>query len=161
VIDPLGGSYYVEWLTEQMEEEAYKYFDRIEAAGGLLRAIKSGYLQREIAENSYRLSKRVEEGKDHVVGVNKYSKEEKEPIEFLKINFEAQKRQVKRLAAVRRERNDARVKAALAKMAKAFENEDANSIYPMLEAVTQYATLGEIVDTGRKTWGTFKEPMLL
>jgi methylmalonyl-CoA mutase N-terminal domain/subunit len=161
VIDPLGGSYYVEWLTEQMEEEAYKYFDRIEAAGGLLKAIKTGYLQREIAENSYRLSKRVEEGKDHVVGVNKYAKEEKEPIEFLKINFEAQKRQLRRLAAVRRERNDAKVKAALAKMGRAFENEDANSIYPMLEAVTQYATLGEIVDTGRKTWGTFKEPILL
>jgi len=161
VIDPLGGSYYVEWLTEQMEEEAYKYFDRIEAAGGLLRAIKTGYLQREIAENSYRLSKRVEEGKDHVVGVNKYSKAEKEPIEFLKINFAAQKRQVRRLAAVRGERNEAKVKAALTKMGRAFENEDANSIYPMLEAVTQYATLGEVVDVGRKAWGTFKEPMLL
>jgi len=161
VIDPLGGSYYVEWLTEQMEEEAYKYFDRIEAAGGLLKAIKTGYLQREIAENSYRLSKRVEEGKDSVVGVNKYSKEEKEPIEFLKINSQAQKRQVRRLASVRRERNDAKAKAALAKMEKAFEDEDANSIYPMLEAVTQYATLGEVVDVGRKVWGTFKEPMLL
>jgi len=161
VIDPLGGSYYVEWLTEQMEEEAYKYFDRIEAAGGLLKAIKTGYLQREIAENSYRLSKRVEEGKDNVVGVNKYAKTEKEPIEFLKINFAAQKRQVRRLAAVRRERDAGKVKAALAKMGKAFEDEDANSIYPMLEAVTQYATLGEIVDEGRKAWGTFKEPMLL
>ena len=161
VIDPLGGSYYVEWLTEQMEEEAYKYFDRIESAGGLLKAIKTGYLQREIAENSYRLSRRVEEGKDFVVGVNKYAKPEKEPINFLKINFAAQRRQVRRLAQVRRERNKARVDAALAKMARAFENEDANSIYPMLEAVTQYATLGEIIDVGRRAWGTFKEPMLL
>jgi len=161
VIDPLGGSYYVEWLTEQMEEEAYKYFDRIEAAGGLLKAIKTGYLQREIAENSYRLSKRVEVGKDHVVGVNKYSKDEKEPIEFLKINSQAQKRQVRRIAAVRRERSSTKARSALAKMEKAFENEDANSIYPMLEAVTQYATLGEIVDVGRRVWGTFKEPMLL
>jgi len=161
VIDPLGGSYYVEWLTDQMEEEAYKYFDRIEAAGGLLKAIKTGYLQREIAENSYRLSKRVEEGKDSVVGVNKYDKAEKEPIEFLKINFKAQKAQMRRLAVVKRERNGVRVKAALAKMEKVFENEDANSIYPMLEAVTQYATLGEIVDVGRRVWGPYAEPMIL
>ncbi len=161
VIDPLGGSYYVEWLTEQMEEEAYKYFDRIESGGGLLKAIKTGYLQREIAENSYRLSKRVEDDRDSVVGVNKYSKLEKEPIKFLKINIAAQRRQSKRRAAVKRARSESKVKAALAKMGKAFENEDANSIYPMLEAVTQYATLGEIVDVGRKTWGVFKEPMLL
>ena len=161
VIDPLGGSYYVEWLTEQMEEEAYKYFDRIESAGGLLKAIKTGYLQREIAENSYRLSRRVEEGRDSVVGVNKYMKPEKEPIRTLKIDFKAQRSQVRRLALVKRERNAAKVKAALAKMGKAFENEEANSIYPMLEAVTSYATLGEVVDVGRKVWGQYKEPMLL
>jgi len=161
VIDPLGGSYYVEWLTEQLEEEAYKYFDRIESAGGLLKAIKTGYLQREIAENSYRLSRRVEEGEDSVVGVNKYAKEEKEPIKFLKIDFRAQRNQLRRLAQVKRGRNDAKVRAALAKMGKAFANDDANSIYPMLEAVSQYATLGEVVDEGRKVWGTFKEPMLL
>jgi len=161
VIDPLGGSYYVEWLTDQMEEEAYKYFDRIEAAGGLLKAIKTGYLQREIAENSYRLSKRVEEGTDSVVGVNKYGKPGKEPIEFLKINFRAQKAQIRRLAAVKRDRNGAKVKATLAKMEKAFENENANAIYPMMEAVTQYATLGEIVDVGRRVWGAYAEPMIL
>ncbi len=161
VIDPLGGSYYVEWLTEQMEEEAYKYFDRIESAGGLLKAIKTGYLQREIAENSYRLSKRVEAGQDSIVGVNKYAKPEKEPIEFLKINFKAQRRQASRLATVRRERDGAKVKAALVKLGRAFENEDANSIYPMLEAVSSYATLGEVVDAGRTVFGSFKEPMLL
>jgi len=161
VIDPLGGSYYVEWLTEQMEEEAYKYFDRIESAGGLLKAIKTGYLQREIAENSYRLSRRVEEGRDSVVGVNKYAKPEKEPIRTLKIDFKAQRSQIRRLASVKRERKEAKVKAALARMGKAFENEEVNSIYPMLEAVTSYATLGEVVDVGRKIWGQYKEPMLL
>ncbi|MDG6990445.1 MAG: methylmalonyl-CoA mutase family protein [Nitrososphaerota archaeon] len=161
VIDPLGGSYYVEWLTEQMEEEAYKYFDRIESAGGLLKAIKTGYLQREIAENSYRLSKRVEEGQDAVVGVNKYPKEEKEPIETLKIDFKAQRSQVRRLEAVKKGRDGAKVTAALARMERAFEREDANSIYPMLDAVMQYATLGEVVDVGRRVWGGFKEPMLL
>ncbi|MDG6985416.1 MAG: methylmalonyl-CoA mutase [Nitrososphaerota archaeon] len=161
VIDPLGGSYYVEWLTDQMEEEAYKYFDRIESSGGLLKAIKSGYLQREIAENSYRLSKRVEEDEDSVVGVNKYAKVEKEPIETLKIDFRAQKSQLKRLAAVKKARDGTKVKSALAKMEKAFESEDANSIYPMLDAVAQYATLGEIMGVGRKVWGGYKEPMLL
>ena len=161
VIDPLGGSYYVEWLTEQMEEEAYKYFERIESAGGLLKAIKTGYLQREIAENSYRLSKRVEDYKDSVVGVNKYAKPEKEPIEFLKIDSKAQRRQVKRLATVKRERNEAKVKVALAKMGRAFENENVNSIYPMLEAVTRYATLGEVVDEGRKAFGVYAEPRII
>jgi methylmalonyl-CoA mutase N-terminal domain/subunit len=161
VIDPLGGSYYVEWLTEQMEEEAYKYFDRIETAGGLLKAIKTGYLQKEIAENSYRLSKRVEEGKDSIVGVNKYEKTEKKPIETLKIDFKAQRSQLKRLAAVRRERNGSKVNAALAKMGKALENDDANAIYPMLDAVMQYATLGEVVDVGRKIFGEYREPQIL
>ncbi|MDG6964609.1 MAG: methylmalonyl-CoA mutase family protein [Nitrososphaerota archaeon] len=161
VADPLGGSYYVEWLTEQMEEEAYKYFDRIEAAGGLLKAIKAGYLQREIAENSYRLSRRVEEGKDSVVGVNKYSKTEKEPIETLKIDFRAQRAQTRRLASVKKMRDETKVNATLARLEKAFEKDDANSIYPMLDAVMQYATLGEIVGVGRRAWGTYREPMIL
>jgi methylmalonyl-CoA mutase N-terminal domain/subunit len=161
VIDPLGGSYYVEWLTEQMEEEAYKYFDRIEAAGGLLKAIKTGYMQREIAENSYRLSRRVEDGKDRIVGVNKYETDEKKPIDTLKIDFKAQRAQVKRLQRVRRERNQSKVKAALASVEKAFEKEDENSIYPMLQAVLAYATLGEVVDVGRKVFGQWTEPMIV
>jgi methylmalonyl-CoA mutase N-terminal domain/subunit len=161
VLDPLGGSYYVEWLTEQMEEEAYKYFDRIQSRGGILRAIKDGYLQREIAENSYRLSRRVEEGKDSVVGVNKYIDEEKKPIETLKIDFRAQKRQIRRLKTVRKQRDNVKVRRALAKLQRAFEKEDANSIPPMMEAVMAYTTLGEIVDVGRQVWGTYKEPQIL
>jgi len=161
VVDPLGGSYYVEWLTDQMEEEAYKYFDRIDSAGGLLKAIKSGYLQREIAENSYRLSKRVEEGKDEVVGVNKFQVDEKRPIETLKIDFRAQKAQIKRLNQVKRERNQAKVDAALTRIRRAFESERTNSIYPMLDAVTQYATLGEIIQVGRSVFGTWTEPVIV
>ncbi|MBI3859446.1 MAG: methylmalonyl-CoA mutase [Thaumarchaeota archaeon] len=161
VIDPLGGSYYVEWLTEQMEEEAYKYFERIEAAGGLLKAVKSGYLQREIAENSYRLSRRVEEGEDNIVGVNKYAVQEKEPIDTLKIDFKAQRSQVERLEKVKRERDRAKVGRALGSLRRAFESEDVNSIYPMMESVMSYATLGEIVSVGREVWGTYKEPQIL
>jgi methylmalonyl-CoA mutase N-terminal domain/subunit len=161
VVDPLGGSYYVEWLTDQMEEEAYKYFERIDSAGGLLKAIKSGYLQREIAENSYRLSKRVEEGKDGVVGVNRFEVDEKKPIETLKIDFKAQGAQIRRLNQVKRERNQAKVDAALTRIRRAFESEKANSIYPMLDAVTQYATLGEIIQVGRNVFGTWTEPMIV
>ena len=162
VVDPLGGSYYVEWLTEQMEEEAYKYFDRIESAGGILKAITSGYLQREIAENSYRLSKRAESGEDSVVGVNKYSVEEEEkPIETLKIDFKAQRRQIQRLKQVKKSRDSAKVRAALDKIARAYESERENSIYPMLEAVAAYGTLGEIIEVGRSAFGEWKEPILL
>ncbi len=161
VIDPLGGSYYVEWLTERMEEEAYRYFDRIESAGGLLKAIKTGYLQREIAENSYRLSRRLEEGKDRVVGVNKFTEEEEKPIDTLKIDFRAQKAQIRRLQKVRRERDGRKVAESLAAVQKAFEDERANSIYPMMEAVMRYATLGEIVAEGRKAFGEWREPMIL
>ncbi len=162
VVDPLGGSYYVEWLTEQMEEEAYKYFDRIESAGGILKAITSGYLQREIAENSYRLSKRAEAGEDSVVGVNKYSVEEEEkPIETLKIDFKAQRRQIQRLKQVKRVRDNAKVRVALDKIARAYESERENSIYPMLEAVAAYGTLGEIIEVGRSAFGEWKEPILL
>ena len=162
VVDPLGGSYYVEWLTEQMEEEAYKYFDRIESAGGILKAITSGYLQREIAENSYRLSKRAESGEDSVVGVNKYSVEEEEkPIETLKIDFKAQRRQIQRLKQVKKSRDSAKVRAALDKIARAYESERENSIYPMLEAVAAYGTLGEIIEVGRSAFGEWKEPIFL
>jgi methylmalonyl-CoA mutase N-terminal domain/subunit len=161
VIDPLGGSYYVEWLTDQLEEEAYKYFGRIESAGGLLKAIRSGYLQREIAENSYRISRRVEEGKDGVVGVNKYAVPEKEPINTLKIDFRAQRSQVARLERVKRERDEARVSAALARIEKAFEDESANAIQPMMDAVAEYATLGEVVAVGKKVWGDYREPAIL
>jgi len=161
VADPLGGAYYVEWLTEQMEEEAYKYFDRIDSAGGILKAIKTGYLQKEIAENAYRLAKRVEDGEDAVVGVNKYAIEEKKPIETLKVDFKAQRSQLRRLKRVKEDRDTAKVDSALARVEKAFGNEDANSIYPILDAVREYATLGEIVSVGRRVWGEWAEPALI
>jgi methylmalonyl-CoA mutase N-terminal domain/subunit len=161
VVDPLGGSYYVEWLTEQLEEEAYRYFDKLDSAGGVLNAIKSGFMQREIADNSYRLSKRVEKKQDIIVGVNKYEVEEEPPIETLKINFRAQKKQVARLKQVKRERDEKKVNSLLEELGRTFEKEDENSIYPMMDAVMAYATLGEIVDAGRKVWGSWKEPQIV
>jgi methylmalonyl-CoA mutase N-terminal domain/subunit len=161
VMDPLGGSYYVEWLTERLEQEAYRYFDRIDSAGGLLKAIESGYLQREIAENSYRLSKRVEKGDDAVVGVNKYTIQEETPINTLKIDFKSQRRQIDRLRKVRGERDNDRVKSLLEKLRKAYSDPEANAIYPMMDAVMAYATLGEIMQVGRDVFGSWKEPVII
>ena len=151
----------MEWLTDKLEEEAYRYFDRIERAGGILGAIKSGYLQREIAENSYRLSKRVESGEDAVVGVNKYTAKEEAQITTLKIDFKAQRRQIERIRKVKAQRDDRKVKALLDKLRKAYEDPKANSMYPLLDAVSAYATLGELVGVGKEVFGGWKEPVLV
>jgi methylmalonyl-CoA mutase N-terminal domain/subunit len=160
-IDPLAGSYYLEWLTDEMEERAYQYFDKIERAGGLLDAIKTGFIQREIAENSYRFQQELEKGDRVVVGVNKYQVEEKKPIDTLKINEEAQRRQIARIDMVRQTRDNKKVEQALDELRKTFMDEKANSMYPMVKAVKAYATLGEIMDVGRKIFGEYKEPPIL
>jgi len=160
-IDPLAGSYYLEWLTDEMEERAFHYFDKIERAGGLLNAIKTGFIQREIAENSYRYQQELERGDRIVVGVNKYQIEEKKPIDTLKINEEAQRRQVARINTVRETRDNKKVEQALDELRKSFKDDKANSMYPMIKAVRAYATLGEIMDVGRKVFGEYKEPPIL
>jgi methylmalonyl-CoA mutase, N-terminal domain len=160
VIDPLGGSYYLEWLTDEIEEQAYRYFEKIDQLGGVLPAIKQGYLQREIANTSYLKSKAIEEGKRTIVGVNKYVVDEEEPIEYLKVNPALQRKASVRLKALRRNRNEIKVKSALAKLRRAFENPDANSMIPMFEAVKAYATLQEIMDVGREAFGGWKEPIV-
>jgi len=161
VIDPLAGSYYVEWLTDEMEERAFEYFDKIENAGGLLNAIKSGFIQREIAETAYRYQQEMENDERVIVGVNKYKTDEKMPIDTLKINQEAQRRQVDRIKRVRETRNKTQVQRFLEELRKTFEDEKANSMYPMIKAVRAYATLGEIMDVGRKVFGDYKEPPIL
>ncbi|HUI00490.1 MAG TPA: methylmalonyl-CoA mutase family protein [Nitrososphaerales archaeon] len=161
VIDPLGGSYYVEYLTTELENQAYRYFDRIEKAGGIVEAIRSGFLQREIAENSYRLSKRVESGEDTVVGVNKYTVTQEPPISTLKIDFKAQHRQVERLRKVKEGRDNKKVEALLDKLRRSYEKDEANSFYPLMDAVAAYATLGEIVQVGRQVFGEYREPALI
>jgi methylmalonyl-CoA mutase N-terminal domain/subunit len=160
-IDPLGGSYYLEWLTDEMEEKAFEYFDKIERVGGLLNSIKTGFLQREIAETAYRYQQELERDERVVVGVNKYQVDEKQPIDTLKINEEAQRRQIERIVQVRNTRDNAKVREALDELRKAFEDEKANSMYPIIKAVRAYATLGEIMDVGRKVFGDYKEPPIL
>jgi methylmalonyl-CoA mutase, N-terminal domain len=160
VIDPLGGSYYLEWLTDEMEERAYRYFDKIDQLGGVLEAIKQGYIQREIANTAYLKSHQMETGGRPVVGVNKYIQEGEKPIDYLKVNPTLRKKAVTRLHSLRRKRDEKKMQRSLEELRRAFETSDTNTIYPMLEAVKSYATLQEIMDVGREIFGGWKEPIL-
>jgi len=160
VIDPLGGSYYLEWLTNEMEEQAYKYFEKIEQLGGVLEAIKQGYIQREIANTSYHKTKDMESGKRNVVGVNKYEIDEEKPIDYLKVNQALRKKAVTKLRTLKKNRDEARISKTLDDLRKSFEDPGANSIYPILEAVKSYATLQEIMDVGRRVFGGWTEPVI-
>jgi methylmalonyl-CoA mutase N-terminal domain/subunit len=161
VADPLGGSYYVEWLTDEMEKRTYEYLARIEDVGGILTAIKKGFIQREIADTAYKYQRQMEEKKRLVVGVNAYSMKETSPIATLKIDEQARSRQIKRLREVKKTRDPLAVKRTLDGLRKSFEDPTSNCIYPMLRAVKSYATLGEIVDVGKQVFGDWKEPSIL
>jgi len=161
VVDPLGGSYYVEWLTDEMEQRTYEYLARIEDLGGILPAIKKGFIQREIADTSYRYQRQMEEGTRQIVGVNSHKMDEASPIETLRIDETVRNHQIERLREVKKTRDAAAVKSALTGLEKAFSNNETNCIYPMLKAVRSYATLGEIVDVGRHVFGEWKEPSIL
>ena len=158
-IDPLGGSYYVEWLTDKMEEEAYAYFDKIDALGGVIPAIKRGFFQKEIAKSAYRYQKEIDEQKRKVIGVNCYRAEEEVSIPLLKIDEEGEKRHLARLRKVREERNQSKVEKALERLRKAAEGEE-NLMPYILEAVEAYATLGETCGVLREVFGEYKEPII-
>jgi methylmalonyl-CoA mutase, N-terminal domain len=160
VIDPLGGSYYLEWLTNEMEKEAYRYFERIDQIGGVLEAIKQGFIQREIANTSYHKTKDLESSIRFVVGVNKYEINEEKPIDYLKVNQALRKKAVTKLRTLKRYRDESRVSRSLKELKMTFENPGANSIEPILEAVRSYATLQEIMDVGRQVFGGWKEPVI-
>ena len=161
VIDPLGGSYYVEWLTDEMEQRTFDYLAKIDDLGGILPAIKKGYIQREIADTSYKYQRQMEEGKRVIVGVNAYEMKEASPLETLRIDERVRNRQVERLNEVKKTRDGAAVKNSLEELRISFQDPGSNSIYPMLKAVKSYATLGEIVDVGRRVFGDWKEPSIL
>ena len=150
----------MEWLTNEMEEQAYRYFEKIDHLGGVLSAIKQGYLQREIANTSYLKTQQMENGKKSVVGVNKYLVDEEKPIKYLQVNPALQKKASIRLRALRRRRDQKKLKLSLEKLLAAFEDPEANSVKVMLEAVKSYATLQEIMDVGREAFGGWKEPVL-
>ncbi len=157
-IDPLGGSYYVEALTNKLEEQAYEYFEKIDALGGMIKAIEQGYPQREIAEAAYRYQREIDEGRRVVVGVNKYVLEgEKLEIPILKIDPRVEMEQCERLRKLRQRRDNARVRRALDDLKSACAGKD-NVMYPIIEAVRAYATLGEICGAMKEIFGTYAEP---
>lgn len=159
-IDPLGGSYYVEHLTNEIEEKAAKYIEQIDEMGGAVAAIEKGFMQREIMESAYRYQKEVESKKRIVVGVNEFISEEKTPIKILRIDPEIEKALIKRLNEVKRKRNSAKVREALDNLRKAAEKEDVNLMPFIIQAVKEYATLGEICETLRQVFGEYKPPSI-
>jgi len=155
-IDPLAGSYAVEALTNQIEEGARAYLKKIEEMGGMIPAIESGYVQREIEEASYRYQLEIEKKERIVVGVNEYKVDEPLKYEILKIDPKKEEDQVKGLVDIRKKRDNAAVKSALAEVKKAAEGKD-NLMPPILKAVKAYGTIGEISDTLRSIFGEYRE----
>ena len=156
-IDPFGGSYFVEWLTDTIEEEVWRYFDRIDELGGVVAGIERGFFQREIQEASFRYQRAVESGKEKVVGVNSYTIDEPVKVPRLRISEEARQRQCKRLAALRRRRNSRRQAAALDRLRKVAETPDGNTMPAVLDALRADATLGEIVRAFQDVFGVYRE----
>ena len=159
-IDPLAGSYYIEALTNEMEEEAYKYFDKVEALGGVVEAIEKGFFQREIADASYRYQREIDSGDRKIVGVNDYVLEDEQvTIPVLKIDEEVERRQIKRTQKIRSTRDNKKVDEALDGLRKASEGEE-NVMPHIVEAVREYATIGEIFEVWRDLWGEWDEPKI-
>ena len=155
-IDPLGGSYYVEHLTNELERQAYAYFDRIERLGGVIAAIEQNFFQREIAEASFRYQSEVEAKQRIVVGVNGYELEEEQPIEILRVDPALELEQVERVRALRGRRDSATVEAALTRL-KQDAVGDRNLMPAVLDASRDYVTMGEMCDALREVWGTWRE----
>jgi methylmalonyl-CoA mutase N-terminal domain/subunit len=156
VVDPLGGSYYVEYLTDEMERQALEYIHRIDEMGGIIRAVEEGYPQKEIGESAYRFQREVEEEKRLIVGVNAFESDQQGSVEILKIDDQVAESQIARLRKVKAERDPRAVERALGKVEAAARGTD-NLMPPVLEAVKAYATLGEVSDVFRKVWGQYRE----
>ena len=153
-IDPLGGSYYLEQLTNELERQAYDYFERIEELGGVIPAIEQNFLQREIAEACFRYQSEVERGERVVVGVNRYELEDEQPIELLRIDPALEQKQIERVQALRASRDSSAVEAALARLKEDAAHEDRNLMEPIMAASRAYVTMGEMCDALREVWGT-------
>jgi methylmalonyl-CoA mutase, N-terminal domain len=155
-IDPLGGAYFIEALTDRMEEAAYEYFARIDQLGGMVEAIKQNFPQREIADASFNYQQQVDDGKRIVVGVNRYQVLDDAPLEILRIDPALEKKQVERVQAARAKRDSEAVEASLAQL-KAAAAGDQNLMDPLLDAARAHATEGEIVESLQTVFGTYTE----
>jgi methylmalonyl-CoA mutase N-terminal domain/subunit len=156
IIDPLGGSYAIEALTDEIEKKSMEYIKKIEAMGGAIKAIQTGYIQAEIAESAYRYQKEIETNKRIIVGLNQFQMEE-EPLKNIhRVKPGLEQYQKEKLANVKKERNNIKVKESLYFLKIAAQGTD-NLLVPILEAVRVYATLGEISDTLREVFGEYKQ----
>ncbi|MGB7575704.1 MAG: methylmalonyl-CoA mutase family protein [Thermodesulfobacteriota bacterium] len=156
MIDPLAGSYAVEALTDEIEKKSMEYIEKIEAMGGAIKAIESGYIQGEIGESAYQYQKEIETKKRIIVGLNQFQIEEEPLRNILRIQPGVEQYQKEKLARIKKERDNAKVKETLAVLKKAAQGSD-NVVPPILEAVRVYSTLGEISDTLREVFGEYRE----
>jgi methylmalonyl-CoA mutase, N-terminal domain len=154
-VDPLGGSYYVESLTDAVEEEAWEYIKRIDAIGGSVKAIEERFMQREIEEAAFHYQREVEKEERIIVGVNRYVTDEEAEMELHTIDESIRDRQTERLEELKDSRDNGAVQKALANLQKAAEGTD-NLLYPMKDALANLATLGEVSDTLRKVFGQYR-----
>lgn len=154
-VDPLGGSYFVESLTDEIEGRVWEYLEKIESIGGAVEAVKSGYFQSEIERTSYKIQREIETGERIVVGLNQFVDEEVEKVDLLVVDPLVQKRQIEHLKNLRMERNNSRVKKVLRELRGAAESGE-NLIPPIIRCVKAYTTLGEISDCLRGVFGEYK-----
>jgi methylmalonyl-CoA mutase N-terminal domain/subunit len=160
VVDPLGGSYYIEYLTDEIEDRVWKYLNRIERMGGSLKAIEKGYFQQEIRENAYRIKKEVDEGKRIIVGVNKFIEQETKVPEILRIDTELERKQVARLKEFKTRRDNAKVEHIISKLEEAAEG-DENLMPYIIESVKARVTLGEISNAFRRVFGVYQPKIII
>jgi len=159
-IDPLAGSYYVEWLTDKIEAEAMRYIEEIRRLGGVVHGIEQGYFLREIGDASYRFQQEVESGERIIVGVNAFQDEKEIEVPLQEIDPEIERIQAERLARVRRERDQERAEQALSSLRDAAANGQ-NTMPHFVEAALAYATLGEMMDVLREVYGVYEEPVMV
>jgi methylmalonyl-CoA mutase N-terminal domain/subunit len=156
-IDPLGGSYFVEALTDRLEEQAYAYFDRIDRLGGMVQAVKQGFPQREIADAAFALQQEIDSGRRIMVGVNAFTEGDRDETSILRIDPALERKQLQRLSAVRARRDSAAVDAALARIRQVAAGAGQNLMPHLLDAARVHASEGEIVQALQKIWGDYRE----
>ena len=159
-VDPLGGSFFVEQLTNEMEEKAMEYIRRIDEMGGMVAAIKRGYPQREIADAAFHYQRLIDAGEKRVVGVNAYQIDEEQPIPLLRIDDSVEKKQVARTREVRRKRNPRKAQACLTALKDASLAPKENLMPLLVDAAREYVTLGEMCDALRETMGVYTDPAM-
>ncbi|HEY7932385.1 MAG TPA: methylmalonyl-CoA mutase family protein [Solirubrobacteraceae bacterium] len=156
-VDPLGGSYFVEALTDQMEERCYAYFAKIDELGGMVEAVKSNYPQREIADAAFALQREIDEGTRIVVGVNRFSQQDEQQIPTLRVDPALERKQIDRLQSVRAARSSPEVERTLAALCQSAERGEVNLMAPLLDCARAHASEGEIIQALQRVFGSYTE----